>query len=114
MAACSDMLIPLKHTAAVALTCRSRASCRRQLVPDSGSNNYPSTFNPTTNIEGFDLSTASTVKLEVFDMLRSQRGRVGRQRIPSGRHTATFDLNNMSSGMYFYQPTSGPKPSRAK
>ena len=76
--------------------------------PIQDPNNYPNPFNPTTNIE-FDLSTASTVKLEVFDMLGRSVAVLANGAFPSGRHTATFDANNMSSGMYFYQLTSGPQ-----
>lgn len=74
--------------------------------PIQDPNNFPNPFNPTTNIE-FDLNTSSHVKLEVFDLLGRSVAVLANGTLSVGHHTATFDANNLASGMYFYQITAG-------
>ena len=64
--------------------------------------NYPNPFNPITKIR-FNLSKNSFVILIVYDMLgRKVRNLVERQ-LNAGYHTADFDGNDLSSGIYFYE-----------
>lgn len=66
------------------------------------SQNYPNPFNPTTNIQ-FELDQASNVTLKVFDLLGRELETLVNERMSAGTHVATFNAENYSSGMYFYQ-----------
>lgn len=64
--------------------------------------NYPNPFNPTTTIS-FTLSSRSSVRLEIFDVL----GRCVDTRdlglLPSGSHDIEYDASGSPSGIYFYR-----------
>lgn len=64
--------------------------------------NYPNPFNPTTTIS-FTLSSRSSVRLEIFDVL----GRCVDTRdlgfLPSGGHDIEYDASGYPSGVYFYR-----------
>ncbi len=68
--------------------------------------NYPNPFNPITTIQ-FDLPEAGKTKLIVYDI----RGRVVSTLVNShlneGRYSYIFKSQNLASGLYFYQLTSG-------
>jgi len=67
--------------------------------------NYPNPFNPSTNIR-YSLKRAGTVTLKVFDML-------GREIFSeqftgnAGWNSYQFNANHLSSGIYYYQISSG-------
>jgi Concanavalin A-like lectin/glucanases superfamily/Lamin Tail Domain/Secretion system C-terminal sorting domain len=63
--------------------------------------NYPNPFNPTTIIE-YTVPRVSKVQLSVYNLL-GQRVQVlvNESRTP-GRYSATFNANNLASGLYFY------------
>lgn len=61
--------------------------------------NYPNPFNPATTIP-FELSEASQVRLEVYDMLGRRVALLVNETHQPGRHTAVFDAGSISSGMY--------------
>ena len=66
--------------------------------------NFPNPFNPSTVIS-YQLSKNGWVRLDVFDA-SGQKVRTlidGEQR--SGKHTAVFSSNGLSSGIYFYRLT---------
>jgi hypothetical protein len=64
--------------------------------------NYPNPFNPSTT-NGFTLPSASSVSMEVYDIL----GRVVDSRnlgsMPAGDHEIEYDGTALSSGVYFYR-----------
>lgn len=66
--------------------------------------NYPNPFNPTTQIR-FDVPTAGTVRLAVFDVLGREVKTLVNDRREAGYHTVVFDNSNLSSGVYFYRLT---------
>lgn len=73
-------------------------------VPEKHSlyQNYPNPFNPATNI-GFELSSPSDVRLEVFDMIGRKVSVLLDTRMTSGFHEVRFDASSLSSGVYFYR-----------
>jgi len=68
--------------------------------------NYPNPFNPSTQI-AFSLPIASTVKLEVFDLLGRRVALLADGMLNAGYHTRSFDGSNLSSGMYLYRIQAG-------
>jgi endo-1,4-beta-xylanase len=68
--------------------------------------NFPNPFNPTTNIQ-YSLPKASTVRLKVYDILgRLVQTLVKSEQTP-GNYSVTFNAQNFSSGVYFYQLQAG-------
>jgi len=63
------------------------------------SQNYPNPFNPSTTIT-IDLPDASSVKLEVVNVLGQTIARLLEGRYPVGRHRAIFDASTLPSGIY--------------
>ena len=68
--------------------------------------NYPNPFNPTTTIR-YELPFASHVSLIVFDVLGRQVRTLVNTFEQAGRHEATFNAQNVSSGTYFYRLEAG-------
>lgn len=69
-------------------------------------NNYPNPFNPSTQISYY-LPRASSVKLDVFDMLgRHMQTLVDGEQL-AGYHDVQFNAGNLSSGVYVYRLQSG-------
>jgi hypothetical protein len=68
--------------------------------------NYPNPFNPTTTIT-YELSAASDVRLEVYDILGRHVQTLAYGHQAAGHHTATFDANGLASGMYLYRLQAG-------
>ncbi|HWR81673.1 MAG TPA: T9SS type A sorting domain-containing protein [Candidatus Deferrimicrobium sp.] len=64
--------------------------------------NYPNPFNPSTDIS-FDLPTASTVELTVFNVLGQKVETLASGQMEAGSHTLTWDATPYSSGVYFYR-----------
>lgn len=64
--------------------------------------NYPNPFNPTTTIQ-YSLSKASTVKLEVFNLLGQSVGIIENSLKPAGNHSISFDAKDLTSGIYIYK-----------
>jgi len=64
--------------------------------------NYPNPFNPTTQIE-FTLSEVQNVSLRVYDMAGRQVAVLVDGVREAGRHAATFNADNLASGVYFYK-----------
>ncbi len=68
--------------------------------------NYPNPFNPQTRIE-FGLPRASTVRLEVFDILGRSAVVLVDGAQPAGIHTVTFNANGLASGVYYCRLQAG-------
>ncbi|GEM_PF-230915 len=68
--------------------------------------NFPNPFNPTTNIH-YSIPQASQVTLKVYDILgRLVQTLVNTEQKP-GNYSVTFNAQNLSSGVYFYQLHAG-------
>ena len=60
---------------------------------------YPNPFNPSTVIP-YELSNATDVSIEIFDMLGRRVGILVDEFKPAGFHTVRFDGSGLSSGVY--------------
>jgi hypothetical protein len=63
--------------------------------------NYPNPFNSSTTIE-FALPEKEHVKLRIYDILGRVVATPVDEELPGGRHQVTLNLNEASSGIYFY------------
>ena len=73
--------------------------------------NYPNPFNPTTTIS-FELPQASTVQLEVFDMMGRKVATLVDGELAAGIHQAQWNARSdagakVASGVYLYRITAG-------
>lgn len=68
--------------------------------------NYPNPFNPSTTIS-FTLPKEMEVKLTVFNTLGEEVAIPFTGLMSAGVHSLQFHANNLNSGIYFYQLTSG-------
>ncbi|HCV43252.1 MAG TPA: hypothetical protein DGH68_07185 [Bacteroidetes bacterium] len=68
--------------------------------------NYPNPFNPSTAIV-YGLPVASDVKLTVFNTLGQRVASLVNERQEAGFHTAVFDNESLSSGVYYYTIDAG-------
>ncbi|MEW6051843.1 MAG: S8 family serine peptidase [Candidatus Zixiibacteriota bacterium] len=67
---------------------------------------FPNPFNPSTEI-GFELPTASHVRLEVFNVLGQHVATLVDGPMESGRHSVAWDGSNAASGIYLYRFQTG-------
>lgn len=78
-------------------------------VPDKFNleNAYPNPFNPSTNIK-FNLSKAGIVSLKVYNVMgQLVKTIVDNTYKNKGEYTYSIDMDNFSSGVYFYTLTQG-------
>ncbi|NND72402.1 MAG: T9SS type A sorting domain-containing protein [Rhodothermales bacterium] len=68
--------------------------------------NYPNPFNPSTTIR-YELPDDEFVKIEVFNMLGERVATLVNEEVSAGSHTATFEADNISSGLYVYRLIAG-------
>jgi len=68
--------------------------------------NYPNPFNASTVIE-YQLPVASSVKLEVYNLLGSKVVTLLDAQQEAGYKSVTWDASEVSSGIYFYKLTAG-------
>jgi photosystem II stability/assembly factor-like uncharacterized protein len=68
--------------------------------------NYPNPFNPSTVIS-YQLPVSSDVTLKVFDVLGNEIATLVDEYKPSGMYNVQFTMNNLSSGIYYYQLRAG-------
>jgi photosystem II stability/assembly factor-like uncharacterized protein len=66
--------------------------------------NFPNPFNPSTRI-AYELKSASTVLLEVFDAAGRSVATLASGFEGAGHHDVVFDASNIASGTYTYQLT---------
>jgi hypothetical protein len=70
------------------------------------SQNFPNPFNPSTVI-GFQLPVDSRVDLRVYDILGREVTTLVSGTMSAGRHSVTFNAENLASGMYIYRLVAG-------
>ena len=68
--------------------------------------NYPNPFNPTTKIT-YQLPEKSIVTLKVYDILGKEIVELVNETREAGNHEVIFNVNNLSSGIYYYQIKAG-------
>ncbi len=73
--------------------------------------NYPNPFNPTTKIR-FDIPRwrgegGWTTTLKIFDIMGREVQTLVNETLQPGTYETSFDGSNLTSGVYFYQLTSG-------
>lgn len=64
--------------------------------------NYPNPFNPTTTIK-FDIPNSGNVSLKIYDLLGREVAALIDGFRNAGKYEASFNGNNISSGVYFYK-----------
>ncbi|MBD3233616.1 MAG: T9SS type A sorting domain-containing protein [candidate division Zixibacteria bacterium] len=64
--------------------------------------NYPNPFNAQTNIT-FDVPSTGKAKLEIYNLLGQKVSTLHEGNLDAGRHTVSWDAENVSSGVYFYR-----------
>ena len=64
--------------------------------------NYPNPFNPSTTID-YQIPAKSFVSLKVYDLLGNEVAVLVNGEMESGLHHVSFNGENFSSGIYFYQ-----------
>ena len=70
------------------------------------SQNFPNPFNPTT-VVSFQLSAASNVRLEVYDVRGREVAVLVNERKEPGAYSLRFDASRLSSGVYLLRLTAG-------
>lgn len=68
--------------------------------------NYPNPFNPSTQIR-FTLGESAHATLTVYDMMGRVVATLVDGALPSGSHSARFDAQHLSSGVYIYTLRAG-------
>jgi hypothetical protein len=63
--------------------------------------NYPNPFNPSTNI-GFSLPEPANIRLTVSDVSGRQLAVIYSGHMLAGYHTATWNANNLPTGIYIF------------
>ena len=64
--------------------------------------NYPNPFNPSTTVS-FTIPKASNVKLNIYNQIGQQVGELVNRNLEAGSYNYTWNAENQSSGIYFYE-----------
>lgn len=75
--------------------------------------NYPNPFNPSTNIK-YSIPADGNVTLKMYDILGEEVSTLVNEYQQAGTFDVVFDGSNLSSGVYYYQLTSGEITSTKK
>jgi len=70
------------------------------------SQNYPNPFNPSTAFT-FTISSAEFVSIKVYDLLGREIAELAGKVMNPGNYEATFDTNDLPSGIYVYRMVAG-------
>ncbi len=68
--------------------------------------NYPNPFNPSTII-GYQVPETGIVTIKVFNLLGESVATIVNEVKSAGEYSIKFDASHLSSGVYFYQITTG-------
>jgi len=64
--------------------------------------NYPNPFSGSTQID-FEMDQSGQARLRVFDIRGREVSVLLNESLPAGDHSATFNSEDLSSGVYFYE-----------
>ena len=70
------------------------------------SQNYPNPFNPSTTIE-FTIPKSEFVELKIYNILGKEISTTVSEKLNPGKHTYTFSVRNLASGVYYYRLEAG-------
>jgi hypothetical protein len=69
--------------------------------------NYPNPFNPATTIR-FEVAKKSDISLKVYNVVGQEVATlIYNQELDAGVYSASFNANNLASGIYFYELKAG-------
>jgi len=68
--------------------------------------NYPNPFNPSTTIE-FGIPESQFVTLAVYNLLGEQVGLLVNENLSAGNYKATWNADDLPSGIYIYKLSAG-------
>ncbi|MGE5456846.1 MAG: T9SS type A sorting domain-containing protein [Methanococcaceae archaeon] len=68
--------------------------------------NYPNPFNPSTRIK-YSVSVKGLVTIKLYDLLGREAAVIVNEEMSPGIHEVTYNAQNLTSGVYFYQLRSG-------
>jgi hypothetical protein len=68
--------------------------------------NYPNPFNPTTNLE-FGISKLGFVTLKIYDVIGKEVVTLVNENLSPGSYQLQWSGEGYSSGVYFYELSSG-------
>lgn len=68
--------------------------------------NYPNPFNPTTQIS-FYLNKDGNAAMNIFNVLGENVATLFNEHMKAGEHKVEWNANNLPSGIYYYNLTSG-------
>jgi len=68
--------------------------------------NFPNPFNPSTVIS-YQLPVTSNVTLKVYDILGREVAKLVNEEKPAGTYEVQFNASGLTSGIYFYQLSTG-------
>ncbi|MFZ1281941.1 MAG: T9SS type A sorting domain-containing protein [Ignavibacteriaceae bacterium] len=68
--------------------------------------NYPNPFNPSTSIK-YTINSRKLVQLKIYDVLGNEVSTLVNDEKSSGVHTVHLNMDNLSSGIYFYELKAG-------
>jgi len=75
--------------------------------------NYPNPFNPSTKIS-FSIPEKGNVSLKIFNSLGEEAALILNKEMEAGNHMIEFNAENLPSGIYLYQLSSGNNISTKK
>jgi len=64
--------------------------------------NYPNPFNPSTTIQ-FNVAKQEHITLVIYNLLGKEVKKLVDGEMNVGKHSITFNANNLASGIYFYK-----------
>jgi hypothetical protein len=68
--------------------------------------NYPNPFNPSTTIK-YDIVNQGIVRISIYDVLGKEVNTLVNSQHSPGKYEVVMNVDNLSSGIYYYKITAG-------